>query len=559
MKFTAANASEELFRPPFRIPGGKVARDRDRVRVRRSGSRRNRREHDCRDLPPVQQAAKQEQTRVASAWLAKEIDRLRANVAQAEAKVEQYRAKTNLFIGNNNTTLSNQQLGDFNTQLAAARAQKADAESKAKVIRDALKSGARIEFSEIANSKLMRRLTEQRVTLTAQLAEQSSTLLDQHPRIKELRAQIADLERQMRSEADRLARSVENDAKLASGKVEELSAALDHLKRQAGSTNEQDVQLRALERDAKSQRDLLESYLAKYREATARDSIGAAAPDARIISTASVSNTPSWPKKVPTIMVASLAMLVLSSAFVLTGELLRALPQAEPMLVGRAASSPLSVPRAHSSADLLAVAEAMGSGRAERARNDIEELARELSQAGEGGRRVTILGAAPNVLSIPTAIGLARRLAQVKRVILLELTTEPSGLSGISSDPGSPGLAQLVAGEASFGEIITRDRFSAAHLILAGHVPLDAQTILGSERLTITIEALSRTYDHVLVGAGAAADAALTRLAALAPRAVLVSSDDGPKTALARERLLTAGFTTVDLLAGAPKAAIEAA
>ena len=55
----------------------------------------------------------------------------------------------------------------------------------------------------------MRRLTEQRVTLAAQLAEQSSTLLDRHPRIKELRAQIADLERQMRNEADRLARSVE--------------------------------------------------------------------------------------------------------------------------------------------------------------------------------------------------------------------------------------------------------------------------------------------------------------------------------------------------------------
>jgi hypothetical protein len=62
-----------------------------------------------------------------------------------------------------------------------------------------------------------------------------------------------------------------------------------------------------------------------------------------------------------------------------------------------------------------------------------------------------------------------------------------------------------------------------------------------------------------LVGAGAAADAALNRLAVLAPRAVLVSSDDGPKTALARERLLSAGFTTVDLLAGASKAAIEAA
>jgi polysaccharide biosynthesis transport protein len=167
-----------------------------------------------------QQAAKQDQTRAAGTWLSGEIERLRTNLAQAEAKVEQYRSKTNLFIGNNNTTLSNQQLGDFNGQLAAARAQKADAEAKAKLIRNALKAGTPIEFSDITNSELMRRLSEQQVTLRAQLAEQSSTLLDQHPRIKELRAQIADLERQMRGEADRLVRSLENDAKLASSKVD---------------------------------------------------------------------------------------------------------------------------------------------------------------------------------------------------------------------------------------------------------------------------------------------------------------------------------------------------
>ena len=131
----------------------------------------------------------------------------------------------------------------------------------------------------------MRRLSEQHVTLRAQLAEQSSTLLDQHPRIKELRAQIADLERQMRAEAERLARSFENDARGRRRPVCNRSrASLDQLKRQAASSNEQDVKLRALERDAKSQRDLLESYLGKYREATARDNIGASSPDARIIS-----------------------------------------------------------------------------------------------------------------------------------------------------------------------------------------------------------------------------------------------------------------------------------
>ena len=189
-----------------------------------------------------------------------------------------------------------------------------------------MRSGAPIEFTDITNSELLRRLSEQRVTLRAQLAEQSSTLLPQHPRIKELRAQIADLEAQIRTEGERAARSLENDAKVSDARMGTLDTGLDQLKRQASVSNEQDVQLRALERDAKSQRDLLESYLAKYREATARDSIDAASPDARVISTATVSSTPSWPKTLPTVLVAALGVLALSIGFALTSELLAAMP-----------------------------------------------------------------------------------------------------------------------------------------------------------------------------------------------------------------------------------------
>ena len=172
------------------------------------------------------------------------------------------------------------------------------------------------------NSELIRRLSEQRVTLRAQLAEQSSTLLPQHPRIKELRAQIADLDQQIRTEGERVVRQLENDAKVAGARLDTTSATLEQLKKQAASTSDQDVQLRALEREAKSQRDLFESYLAKYREATARDSIAAAPADARIISRAVVSNLPYSPKKVPIVLIAALGTFCLSSAFVVTGALL---------------------------------------------------------------------------------------------------------------------------------------------------------------------------------------------------------------------------------------------
>jgi polysaccharide biosynthesis transport protein len=499
----------------------------------------------------LQQAAKQEQTRAAGNWLSGEIERLRARTSEAEAKVEQYRAKTNLFIGNNNTTLSNQQLGDFNAQLAAARGQKSDAEAKARLIRDALKSGGPIEFSDITNSDLMRRLSEQRITLRAQLAEQSSTLLGQHPRIKELRAQIADLEGQMRAEADRMARSLENDAKLATARVDGLTNGLDQLKRQAASTNEQDVQLRALERDAKSQRDLLESYLAKYREATARDSIGSAAPDARIISSAVVSNTPSWPKKLPTVLVAALAMFVLSSGFILSSELLSALPAQTTAVVTADVPAPaVEEPIRDLRSAIQAVERARDGIAADPVAPDpVEELARELT--GEGARRITVVGAMRDVGASMTAIALARRLAQQSRVVLVDLALGAPGLAIIAADPATPGIAELVAGTASFGQVITRDLYSRVHLIMAGRDPADAAAIMGSQRLSITIEALGRSYDQVVIDAGSLGEAAIERLAQLAPRAVLVTTEvDDAATASARERLLQSGFANVSVLAG---------
>src|SRR6202140_5238203 len=271
----------------------------------------------------LQQGTRQEQAKFAGQWLSGEIENLRKRVAEAESRVEDFRSKSSLFVGTNNTTLSNQQMGELNTQLNNARALKSDAESKARLIREMLQSGKPIEATEVLNSELMRRLSEQRVTLRAQLAEQSSTLLDNHPRIKELKAQLADLDHQIRDEAAKISRSLDNDARIAAGRVDSLSVSLDQLKKLATSSNGEDVQLRALEREAKAQRDLLESYLAKYREANTRENIDAAPADGRIISRASVSNTPAYPKKLPIVLIATLATLMLSAGAIATGELLR--------------------------------------------------------------------------------------------------------------------------------------------------------------------------------------------------------------------------------------------
>ncbi|ARQ01579.1 GumC family protein [Pseudorhodoplanes sinuspersici] len=510
------------------------------------------------------QIAKQEQIKNAAAYLASEIEQLRKTVQDAESKVENFRAKSNLFLGSNSTSLGTQQLGELTTQLAAARAQKADLDAKSRLIRDMLKSGREVESADIVNSDLLKRLVEQRVLLRAQLAEQSSTLLERHPRIQELNAQINALDAQMRGELQRLVLSLENDARIANARIQATNEAIDRLKNQISGSSSQDVQLRALEREAKAQRDLLEAYLARYREATARENIDATPAEARVISRGTVSNVPAAPKKLPIIMIATLATAFMAAAFVLASEILKQAPAQSPAPAFSESENAVSATPRRSIFSVLKRRKPVppagiepvlepDSGKTVAGR-PIEHLVKAVSERGEAGRRVTVIGAGRNVGTTYTAISLARALAaEGERVILADLALHAPNLSILSTDPVAPGFAELVRGTASFGDIITRDKFSKVHLIAAGNVAGEAPTILTSPRLLVTLEALARNYDHVIVDGGALAEAVPEFFARMAPCAVLVATDiDNAATKNARDQLVAAGFADVLLWLGTP-------
>jgi len=512
----------------------------------------------------TQQAVKQDQTRAAGNWLAGEIEKMRARVAEAEAKVEEYRTRENLFSGSNNTSLPSQQLTEINSQIAAARGQKADVEARARQLRDLMNSGKSIDSADIANTDTMRRLIEQRIAVHGQLAEQSTTLLDQHPRIKELKSQVAEIDRQIQVEGERLLRQLDNDASVARDRLATLGANLEQVKKSASQTSEQDVQLRAFEREAKTQRDLLDSYLVKYREATARDSINAAPPDARIISRATPAMKPAYPKKLPIVLIAAFAAFALSAGFTVAGALLAApapayaySPPFSPSFVPPPVMPrmPDSVPSPHILSPPLspAAGQATGGAVAPMVANTVEKFARELRQAGPGG--VIAVGTVRNVGTTYAAIMLARALAHEANVVLVDLAFSSPNLSVISTEPNAPGIAELVRGTASFGDVITRDQYSRVHLVAAGNVGSDIAPLASSPMLATVIEALSHSYDHVVIDMGSATDVAAERFAALATHAMLVAADPASAvTRTVRDRLLQAGFGDVAVIAGGAQA-----
>ncbi|GLS42491.1 GumC family protein [Methylobacterium brachythecii] len=487
------------------------------------------------------EAAKVDTARYASTWLGGNIDTLRARVADAEAKVEAYRAKNGLIgaVNTAGTSLGGQQLGELSSQLSQARTIKADLGGRVKLLKEMIKEGRAFEIPDVANNELIRRTVESRMTLRAQLALESRTLLPAHPRIKELTAQVEDLDSQIKAAAERIVRTLENDAKIAGARVESLQATVQGQSDVVAKGNSSEIQLRALEREAKVQREQLESYLSRYREAAARDGESATPADARIVSRAMVPELPSFPKKIPIVGFASVLTLMLAVAAVL-GRHLLATPEdhldrrtahnglgrepsspiepaadrsdyPEPMPPGRRFDAPRLAPAygsfeapvtAHAAFPRL-VAEAPAAPAAEAplqaqaaaaqdGRYALQILIDRLgTAASQGGRCVLVVETSEPAAA---ADGLSQALV---RVLAPRASTLLVDVSGKSIGRGSPGLTDLVVGEAAFLDVIHRVAGSRHHVIRTGLA--DRSVLLDEPHgLAIGLNAMAQAYDWVI-------------------------------------------------------------
>ncbi len=481
----------------------------------------------------AQSTAKRDSASQAAGSLASLVTDLRGRVADAEARADAYRTESGLLQGSNNNNINTQQLGDLNTQLAQARTSQADAQAKAKIIKQMIAQNRVGEIPDVANNEFIRRISEQRSTLRAEIALQSRTLLPGHPHMQELNAQLADVDAQLRTAGEKMARTLENDGHIAAGRVENLVAALDAQKKTVGSAGVDQVHLNTLETQARLLKDQLEFNTQKYQEAVARENAASTPADARVISRAVAPQLPSFPKKVPILAIVTIAGLVLSLGLLVARELLsgRAFPSvvnrpviSDPVPAGVApvaapvpvGSAPLSnaAAMAEGEASLLAVLDALRSCRVQ-----------------NHAARALVVPPSARAESPLAVIGLARRLSGEGRTILVDFNrsspaVESRNLALDSYGPGDAepmGLGELLAGQASFAEIIHRDSQSRLHVVPAGATAIDEAAL---ESVGLVLDALGETYDYLVLHAPAPTDPITRSLAPGADVVVMVAGGD---------------------------------
>lgn len=275
----------------------------------------------------AEQDAKQNSTREARSWLEAEISMLRQRVIEAESSAEQFRSRMGLFATTTDTTLPQQQLSSLSQTLSDARAR----ESVAKSAFDGFKrlydrAGGNVDLllssPAIANSALIQSLRQARGQLEAQIADLSADLLPKHPRLRALVVQRQELDRQIANEARSVLTALQQDSDRAAEEVSQLQQLMSAQKLETGNAQQNEVELRAFEREARAERELLETLLAQYRTLLAREGAGGLPPEARFIARADSPLEPSGPRVAILVIAAALASLLLCFGFVVLRELL---------------------------------------------------------------------------------------------------------------------------------------------------------------------------------------------------------------------------------------------
>jgi uncharacterized protein involved in exopolysaccharide biosynthesis len=507
----------------------------------------------------MQQEAKRENARAAAQSLATLVADLHNRVAEADSRVEEFRAKAGLLIGANNAAIPTQQLGELNQQLSNARAAQADAQAKARLLREMIKQNRVGEIPDVANNEVIRRIYEQRVSLRAQLALESRTLLPMHPRIKELTAQLNDLDAQWRVAAERTARTLENDARIAAARVENLRRALDEQKEITGAAGAEEVKLRDLERVARLLKDQLEAETAKYQEALARERVKATPADARIIQRALAPQRPSFPKKLQIVAFSTIAALILSVGAIISGELLTGRAQLAPALseaplqrfetgapLAQETKKPEPVEEESRAANEPLAAETDASPPAASADAEAGKDAFSLFDNARNAMtcvRTLVAPCEDEGDSSNTVIALGRNLAQRGRALLIVADRKAKAYDALLGERDGPpkGFGDLLAGEAAFEDVIHRDIGSRMHLMLGGTREAAEQTDIAT-----VVEALAHAYDFVVL---AASRETAGRFAPFADLAFVIGGESDAEAL--REELAQAGADTYLLRGGA--------
>ncbi|MFC6654989.1 GumC family protein [Roseibium salinum] len=269
----------------------------------------------------------------AGSTLGKQAQQLRARLDEAEAAVEAYKAKQGLISTNGGLVLD-QQFEALNTQITQTRLEleraKAADEMTASLTLADVEAGT---LPQSVTSSVLSALRLQYSQASQQEAEAATTLGANHPKLRELRSQLANTERQIRDELQRIKANVRSQYEQAQSTLSALEEQSKLLQSQNGQQGKALIELRQLQSEADASRTVYEAFLQRSRELEELPGLDVNA--SRVLSAAPVPTSPSGPRKIVVLAAAMLFGFVAAAAAIIGLTILKGPVLSERLLVSQ--------------------------------------------------------------------------------------------------------------------------------------------------------------------------------------------------------------------------------
>ncbi|HEY5071314.1 MAG TPA: polysaccharide biosynthesis tyrosine autokinase [Caulobacteraceae bacterium] len=434
-------------------------------------------------------------------FLEKRLAEVKARLEDTERQLVAYAASQQIIQLNDagqgaspgvQQSLAAANLQSLSAALSAAKATRVQAEAR---WREAQRTPG-MGLSELLENPTVQQISQDRAKLLAQYQQNLSIFKPDYPDMRQLKAQIAETDRQLALQAADIRKSIEVQYEAAVDNERALTAQVNGLKGDVLDLSKRSIQYTILQREVDTNRTLYDGLLQRYKEVGVAG--GVTTNNISIVDRAEPPFLPSSPKLGLNMLLAGGAGILLGVAFAFLRE---ALDQAirTPADVESKLGLPLlgSIPILKAGIQPAEALADLRSGLSEA----YQSLRSALQFSTNDGFPKTLLVTSPRPGDgkSTTALALAQNVARLGfRTLLVDADLRNSSLHKLIGADNRTGLSNVLTGAATLAVAIQSGKAPNLFVITSGPLPPNPAELLAGGRLRKFVGEAAGVFDMVI-------------------------------------------------------------
>jgi capsular exopolysaccharide synthesis family protein len=492
-------------------------------------------------------------TKNAVKWLADQIESERKKVEDAELALLKYKQEMEIITDFSSDTekITAEKLASLNQEVVSSQSRRVEAETRYQQALTLENNPDMLDaIPEVLSNDIVKEIKKMEVNLYNRMSELSKKYGRNHPQMKAIENELADLKKRKGTEAQRVVSSLRNEYRLAVAREESLKKALEEQKAQSLEMNKKAINFGVLQRQVESTRQMYELLIQRFKETSLSEEMKTA--NIRVIDRAEVPGAPFKPNKQRDLLLAMVLGLFLAvgAAFLLEylDNTIKLPDEMKTLLnipyLGPVPSFTDIKPDGNEPKDLVTLysPKSMASESFRGIRTGII-----YSSADTPPQVILVTSATPEEGKTLNAANLGVTMANSgSRVLLMDCDMRRPRLHKIFDAPVGSGVSGILVGAGELQDAIFHTPIENLDVLPAGPIPPNPSEILGSRKMGDLITRLRGEYDRILIDSPPLS--AVTDATVLAPQAdgvvLIIRANETPRqmvqNALAKLRFVNA-------------------